>query len=451
MPYCCLADFLEDLSHAGQLIRVEEAASLEGDLARRVADAAEGPALLFGAVAGHDLPVVCNLLAAESRIHRALGIAALDELTDRIARLVEGPMPQGWLERLTGGGRAAALDALAPRKIRTGAVQQIVRLGGDVDLHQLPLVQVFAEETDRAIAGATVLSIEPDSRRPMAGRYDLARIDRARLALGWAHDDPHARLLRDYRRRNEKMPLAVVLGGDPAWLLAAAAPLPPEADLLAAAGLLREKPLDAVACRGAEIDVPAEAEIVIEGYCDPNEPPAVMGSRCGPLGHATAPRRAPVMQVTVVTHRANPIFAAVLPGRPPNEFCTMARAMQRAFLPLARCEMPELVDYDLPEAAAARFQAVVAIRKTHACQAHRAAHRAWSLPALRNAKLLILVDDDVAVRDSGQVMSAVAANVRPGRDVIVERGPADPFDPAAKPGEPSRKMALDATRKLDCE
>ena len=295
---------------------------------------------------------------------------------------------------------------------------------------------------------ATVFSAEPDSHRPVAGRFDLQRIDGNRLTICWAAHDDHARLAAEYRARNQKMPLAVVIGGDPAFLLAAASPLPADSDLCAVAGLLREKPLDVVACRGVDLMVPAEAEIILEGFCDPSEPPVTAGPFCAPLGHCTPPRPAPVMHVTALTHRANPIFAVMVPGRPPHEAVTVARAMQRVFLPVTRLAMPELVDYDLPEFAAARHFASVSIRKTYPGQGRRAAHAAWGLHPLRFAKMLIVVDEDVDVHNHDTVLAAVAANFRPDRDVVIEQGPADPFDPAASGGALGRKMAIDATRKL---
>ncbi|MEN6405163.1 MAG: UbiD family decarboxylase domain-containing protein, partial [Thermoguttaceae bacterium] len=197
--------------------------------------------------------------------------------------------------------------------------------------------------------------------------------------------------------------------------------------------------------------VPAEAEMILEGFVDPQEPPAVMGPRCSPMGLPTRPRSAPVMHVTAVTHRANPVCVATVFGRPPHEAVVLQRAMQRAFLPLARGTMPELVDYDLPEAAAARFWAAASIRKTHAGQGRRAASAAWGLPALRFAKTLIVVDADVDVRDAGQVMAAVASNVRPDRDMVVETGPADPCDPTAPSDGVAARMTLDATRKMGME
>jgi 4-hydroxy-3-polyprenylbenzoate decarboxylase len=460
MAYRSLAEFVEDLRHIGELVRVDE----EVDPARGPAEMAGkiapgGPALLFGAVKGHDLPLLCNLLGSDARICRALGVASLDELTGRIARLLCTTAAEGWFERLKGGTQPPALDSFAPRKVKSAACQQIVRLGSDVDLGELPLLEtVLPEETatgsprpletSPAVTGATVFSAEPDSHQPVAGRFDLVRLDRARLAVCWAAYEEHARLLGDYRRREQKMPLAVVIGGDPAFLLAAAAPLPSGSDVCAVAGLLRERPLDVVACRSVDLLVPAEAEIVLEGFLDPTQPPVMAGRLCGPTGHLTHPRPAPVMQVTTVTQRANPIYAVMFFGRPPHEAATVARAMQQVFLPLARLAMPDLVDYDLPQFAAARLWASVAIRKTYPGQGPRAAHAAWGLPATRFAKILVIVDEDVDVHDHEQVLAAVALNVRPGRDVLVERGPADPFDPASPSDALAEKMALDATRKL---
>ncbi len=483
MPYRCLSDFLEDLGHAGELSRVEEEVDPALEVAEITARSAEsgGVALLFGAVKGHGLPVATNLLATEGRICRALGVASLAEISERLARLLDVSAPEGWFERIKTGAKPTALGGVLPRKVRAAACQQIVRLGSDIDLGELPLLQIntlarsaseglepnrsqthppdpslalrasVAENTNLTapvISSAVVFSAEPDSHRPVCGRFDLQRIDRSRLAVCWAAYDEHARLLDEYRARGRKMPVAVVIGGDPAFQLAAAAPLTEDADVCALAGLLREKAIDVVACRGVDLEVPAEAEIVIEGFVDPAEPPVTAGPMCAPLGHCTRPRLAQAMQVTAVTHRANPIFATFVPGRPPHEFCTVARSMQRVFLPLIRLSMPELVDFDLPEFAAARHWAAVSIRKTYPGQGRRAAHAAWGLRSMMFAKTLVVVDAEVDVRDRDQVLAAIVANFRPGQDVVTEQGPADPFDPTSPIGELSERMALDATRKF---
>jgi 4-hydroxy-3-polyprenylbenzoate decarboxylase len=485
MLYRCLADFLEELSHSGELTRVENQLDPVAEVAKFAAGAnlADKNALLFVDVRGHELPVLANLLASEARICRALGAGSLDEVAGRIARLLDVSAPEGWFERLKGGAHSAAIGSVVPREVKSAACQQIVRLGSDIDLGELPLLSCgagvsparcrettgteevvgksFASMKDvfpttssvpfsfpRAITAAVVFSAEPDTHRPVAGRFDLQQLDATRLAACWAAHDDHARLLGEYRVRNQKMPVVVVIGGDPAFLLAASAPLPSGSDVCAVAGLLRQKPLDVVACRGVDLAVPAEAEIVLEGYVDPAEPPVVAGPLCGPTGHATPPLSAHALHVTAMTQRANPIYVAMIPNRPPHEAVTVARAMQRVFLPLVRLAMPDLVDYDMPEFAAARHWAAVSIRKTYPGQARRAAQAAWGLRPMMFAKMLVVVDDDVNVHDHQSVLSAITSNTNPARDVLIDQGPPDPYDPAATPGTLGQRMAIDATRKL---
>lgn len=453
MAYRCLADFLEELGHAGELVRVEAEVDpvLEAaEITHRTAKA-EGPALLFGAVGGHEIPVLTNLLGTETRVCRALGVGSLEHLRERIATMTDPAEPQRWFEKLKTAPHVAALGNLPPRRVNSGACQQIVRLRSDVDLGELPLLKSAPDEAARAITAGAVLSVGADSGRPVAGRFDLQLLGPDRLAVCWAAHDEHARLLGQYARRNQKMPLAVVLGGDPAVLLAASSTLPPGVDPWALAGLFREKPIDVVRCRSIELDVPAEAEIIIEGRIDPAEPATEAGPLCTPSGYYGPARPVPVMHVTAVTHRANPVFPAMVPGPPPHEACVVHRALATVFLPLLKLAVPELVDYDLPMFAAGRHWATLSIEKTFAGQARRVAHAAWGLPQLMSAKLLVVVDEEVDVHDHRQVLSAIASNVNPGRDVFFQQGPPDPMDIATPPGQLGHRMAIDATAKLPGE
>jgi len=449
MPYRCLAEFLEELGHAGELVRVEaevdpvlEAAEITARMARQ-----GGPAVLFGSLKGHDVPLLSNLLGTEARICRALGAASLDEVAHRVASLLYPAESEGWLERLKAAPHATALGALAPRQVKSGACQQVVRLGRDVNLGELPALQSAPGEAGRTITAAATFAAAPDSARQVAGRYDLQILGPDRLAACWAPHDEPAWLLDHYRQRNEKMPLGVVLGGDPAVLLAACALVPPQVDACALAGLLRGKSLDVVPGRSVAMHVPAEAEIVIEGYVDPSEVPVVAGPLCTPLGYYAPPRPVPTMHITAITHRANPIFPALVFTQPPHEACVIAHALSRIFLPLVKLAIPELVDYELPAAGGARQCAILSIRKTHAGQARRVAAAAWGLRQLMFAKLLIVVDEEVDVHDPQQVLAAVTAHVNPGRDISFQQGPPDPLDPANPPGRLGQKMAVDATRK----
>jgi len=227
--------------------------------------------------------------------------------------------------------------------------------------------------------------------------------------------------------------------------------LPPRLDAAALAGLLRDKPLDLVRCRSIALDVPAEAEIVIEGYVDPAEPPVEPGPRCGMLGLCAPGWPAPVMHVTAITHRANPVLPAMVPGRPPHEACVVRRAMARAFAPLVKLAVPELVDFDLPLCGGARHAAFLAIRKTYAGQARHVAMAAWTQPAFQFAKLLVVVDEGVNLHAARAVMPAATAHADAGRDVFTHQGPPDPLDPAAGPGELARRVGVDATAKMPGE
>lgn len=450
MPYRSLADFLEDLGRAGELARVDAQVDpvLEvAEVTRRAAQG-DGPALLFTAVCGHDMPVLTNLLGTEARICRALEVDSLGEAAARIDRLIHATEPDGWFERLRVGSHAGPLASLQPRRVKAAPCQQVVRLGGDVNLQELPLLQCASQESARAILTALTLTAEPDSHRMVAGCYDFQLLGRDRLAISWPNHEEPARLVGEYRRRSGKMPLAIVLGGDPAGLLAAAAPVPQSVDPLALAGMLRERPLDAVACRSIDLQVPAEADIVLEGYLDPNEPAAVVGPLATPLGYLTRPQSAPVMRVTAVTHRANPVYAAIVHAGLPNERTVIDRAMVQVFLPLLKVAIPELVDCDMPLLGGSRCCAVVSVRKTYAGLARRVASIAWGLRQFLFAKLLIVVDHSVDVRDLQQVFGAMALCANPARDVFFQEGLPDGFDPTLTPGALSQKMAIDATTKL---
>jgi len=453
MSYQGLADFLEELGQAGELVRVDAEVDpvLEAaEVTNRIASSG-GPALIFGSVRGHDLPLLTNLLGTEERVCRALGVHSLTELSQKVDELVRPQNSDAWYERLKTAPTRAGLSKLPPHSVKTGPCQQVVRLAGDVDLGSLPALQSRPDEPGPTITAGQVFTVDPDCRHPVVGRYDLAVLDRDRLAVCWGPHEPAARLPVEYGRRNEQVPLAVVLGGDPAGLLAAMAPLPAEADVRALAGLLRGKPLEMVACRSVDLEVPADAEIVIEGFVDPAESPANVGPLCGPTGYYTHQRPAPVIRVTAITHRTNPIYPAIVPGEPPHEACVIHRALQQVFLPLVKQAIEELVDCDLPAFGTGRHWALVSIRKNYAGQARQVALRIWGLPWLMFSKLMVIVDEDVDVHDHDQVWSAVAANFDPGRDVVFHQGPPDPWDPAAVGGTLGNRMAIDATTKLTGE
>jgi 4-hydroxy-3-polyprenylbenzoate decarboxylase len=450
MSYTCLADFLEELARSGELVRVEATVDLATEAAEIARQHARknGGAVLFSSPAGRDIPLLVDLLTTEERICRALGVVSLDEVAARVESLLDAPEAEGWFEKLKTAPTRTLLGKMAPRTSKSGPCQRVVLLGEDIDLARLPVPRARLEENYDTITAGQLHLADARTGRRYVGRHDLSVLDANRLAVHWAAHDPAARLFEEYAARGEPMPVAIVLGGDPAGLLAAMAPLPCSVDACAVAGLLRDRPIELVTGRTVTIPVPTEAEIVIEGTIDPREPTVACGPICTPLGQYTPAAPCPVIRVTALTHRANAVFPALLHGPPPNEHVAITRAMQRVFLPMTRLAIPELVDQNLPAFGGGRQVAWLSIRKTHAGQARRVAQAFWGLTSMMFAKLLVIVDEDVDVHDGSQVGAAVASNMDPGRDVFFEQGPPDPWDAATPPGTLGQKMAIDATKKL---
>ena len=461
MSFTCLCDFLEDLERSGDLVRIESELDprLEAAEVARRSCMRGGQAILMGQLAGHDLPVVVNLLATGRRICRALGVESLAEVAERIQDVVDPVEPEGWFERMKTAPSRSLLGKLPPRVVKTGAVQQVVRLGGDVDLNRLPLLHSWPDEPGRAVTAGVFCSRDSEDGRRLVAPHQLEIIDRDRMAVRWDSHAEARRLFEEYRRRGRSMPVAVVLGGDPVCFLAAMAPLPDAADVWSFAGLLRQRPLDLVPCRSVDLQVPADAEIVIEGTINPDEEAVESGPWCMPSGYYAPPSLAQIMRVTAITQRANPICPAIVLGPMADQVCgseivsnewvTITRAMTEAVLPLVRLAIPEMVDFDLPVAGWGRQVALVSIRKTYAGQARRVANAIWGLSAFMFCKLLVLVDEDVDIHHCSAAWTRVSAMVEPGRDTFFSAGPpnhADPANPAA-----TGRMAIDATRRLEGE
>lgn len=422
MSFSSLADFLEELDRLGQLRSVDEVVDGAGT-PEAVADlvaGSGGSAVLVRNVEGCDFPLVAGILETEERICRALGIGSLDELAD---------------------GRQGVFP---PRSVRVGACQKVVRLGGDVDLARLPVPRGGSRQTHRVITAGQLVSRDPTSGQMLAGYAELSIRSARELAVHWAAHEPLARLAAVYRERGEPMPLAVAVGGPPACLLAAMAKLPSPIDRGELAGYLAQRPIDVVRCRTVDLDAPAEAEFIVEGTIEPAAPPAETGPVATPLGRWAASRPALVMRVTAMTHRANPVFPAIVYGPASREWASIHRAMHRVLLPLLRIAVPEVVDCHLPECGQGRELGWVAIRPGGAATARRVAEMLWELPATMFCKLLVFVDEEVDVHDAKSVWAAVAANFDPASDALASDGPADPW---ADCGGPCRRMAIDATRQ----
>jgi 4-hydroxy-3-polyprenylbenzoate decarboxylase len=446
MPYRNLADFLEDLGRAGELAAVDAEVDpcLEiAEVTRRIARQ-NGPALLFRNVKGHDIPLVTNLFGTESRILRALGADSIEEATVRIDRALNGGGNEGWLERLRFGGKGGAAASFTANKVKAGACQQVVQIGSDVNLLELPLLVSGEGEKARVVNAAVIISIDPETRAQVFLRGDLHVTDRDAAIIVWSDLGEPSRLTEAYRKLDAKMPVAIVIGGDPSMQLAAAAPLPLTVDPLGVAGLLRERPLEAVPCRSIDVAVPAESDSVIEGFIDPI-PKYVLSTDRPDITLAQN------VEVAAVTHRTNRVVPVAISEIECNDFWLMKRFMARLFLPYLKQTLRELIDFDLPLSGRARHTAILAIEKTYRGQARHVATVAWGMRPFQFAKLLVVVDADVNVRDTDCVFAAIARETHFKEDIWELAGPCDPIDASASWGLLSQHMAIDATREITGE
>jgi 4-hydroxy-3-polyprenylbenzoate decarboxylase len=447
MPYRSLGDFLEELAEAGELVRVGAEVDTELEIAEITRRVGVGPALLFERVRGQSIAVVANLLGSEARASRALEIAALDEIAARIESLVEEHTPQNWFDRLKMSGENGGASKFHARPVKSGACQQVVHLGRDVNLAGFPLLKSWPGETGASITAGMLVTEDRETHTRAASTAVLVALDAQRLAV---IDDGHSAFSRhwaDYRAAGMKMPAAVVLGGDPAGIVAASLELPAAIDAYQAAGLFRAKPLDVVKCRTHALEVPAEAELVFEGYLDPEVAcePVQTGADGGCYYRVRRP--APVFHVTAVTHRSRPIFPALVDGALAGEAGVLAKARERMLLPAVRGVAPDVVDLHLPALGGRHRYAFVSMRKRYPFHGRQVAAALWGSEALAFTKFLILVNHNVNVHDVRSVLAHVGANVAPERDVFPFAGPAHGSDHAAPSGLTGR-LAIDATDKV---
>jgi 4-hydroxy-3-polyprenylbenzoate decarboxylase len=471
MPYRNLADFLEDLGRAGDLAPVDAEVDpcLEvAEVTRRIARQ-NGPALLFRNVKGHDIPLVTNLFGTESRILRALGADSIEEATERIDRAMNGGGSEGWLERLRFGGKGGAAASFAANRVKAGACQQVVHIGGDINLLELPLLRysldersigvndqiitsaMYAKWVMPAIQSAAIYSAEPETHAQVILKGEILVAGRDIAVAVWSDVAEPSRLVEMYRKIGARMPVAIVVGGDPTVQLAAAVPLSPSVDPLGLAGLLREKPLDGVVCRSIDLIVPAESDIVIEGHLEPTDTHKTAGARLSTFGRMFFGRARHAMRVTAVTRRANPVSPVVVPDVDRNEAAIRDRFLARILLPCVRRRMPEVVDFDLPLSGNARHVAVVSIEKTYGRQARHVAMLCWGMCPFEFARLLIVVGSDVDVRDMEQVVAAISLEVNWTDDILNFDGLPDPLDATSPWSRSGRRIAIDATQAFHGE
>ena len=408
-----------------------------------------GPALLFENVEGHTMPLLINAFGTIQRSSWALGVESLDELTTRVRDLlgmVKEPH-QGLMAKLRALGQLAHIASFQPKTVGNAPCQEVMVTGDDVDLSTLPVLTCWPDDAGPFITLPLVVSRDPVTGVRNIGIYRMQVYDRNTTGMHWqthkvgAH---HQRLARE--KKMERLEVAVALGADPATMWAGSAPLPPDLDEYVLAGFIREEGVELVKCKTVDLEVPAHAEIVLEGYVDPSE------SRLeGPFGDHTGyyspAEEYPVFHVTAITRRKDPIYPTTMVGRPPTEDYFMGKVSERLFLPAIQMMLPEVVDINMPAEGAFHNLVIVSIKKEYRGQAQKVVHGLWGMGLLALSKTVVVVDADVDVQNPSEVAWRVTNNLDPQQDIFFASGPMDDLDHASVTAGVGSKVGIDATAK----
>ena len=453
MAFEDLREFIRALEKNGQLkrINIEVDPELEiSEITDRVSKQ-HGPALLFENVRGHSMPVLINAMGTRERMKLALGVSDYSEIAERIVELTDVKSPQGLIEKIKMIPRLADLSKMFPKVVRDGPCKERILTEGKFSLFDFPIIKCWPEDAGRFITLPLVFTRNPETGKRNCGMYRMQVYDETTTGMHWQiHKDGagHFRTLR--RSGGGRLDVAVAIGADPVTVFAAILPLPEELDEMMIAGFLRQQPVEMVKCETVDVEVPASAEIVLEGYVDSSEK-RIEGPFGDHTGYYSLEDEFPVFHVTCITHRKKPIYQTIIVGKPPQEDCWMAEAIEHIFLPLMQRQFSEVVDYHLPFAGVFHNLMIVSIRKNYPGHARRVMNGVWSLPQAMFTKCIIVVDDDTNVRDMNEVTWRVLNNIDPERDIQFMLGPVDQLDHSSRLPNFGSKMGIDATRKWKSE
>ena len=495
MAYDDLRDWIRTLDSAGELKRIREGVDPVLEIAEITDRASKsvsksgvkgGPALLFENIKGYPgAQVLMNQFGSERRMKLALGVDSLDDVAGRIRALLDLKLPGGFMDKLKMLPMLAEIGNFFPKTIvaKDASCKEVI-LRENFSVLDFPVLQCWPLDGGRFITLPCVVTRDPKTGKRNVGMYRMQVYDGQTTGMHWQRQKNAAEHLRERLRAaagttaaahvsamaetaggtanikagnitltNEKdgrLEVAVAIGTDPATTFAAIVPAPPEVEEFMIAGFLRQKPVELVKCETVDLEVPAHAEIILEGYVQLDE----LRSE-GPFGDHTGfytmEEDYPVFHITCITHRKNPVYASTIVGKPPMEDAWMGKAVERIFLPLMRLTLPEIVDVNLPVEAVFHNLMIVSIRKSYAGQARKVMNGIWAMGQAMFTKCIIVVDEDCDVQNLTEVTLRVANNIDPERDTQFTLGPVDSLDHASRMPNYGSKMGIDATRKWAAE
>ena len=453
MAYSDLREFISTLERQGELKRIDA----EVDPNLEIAELADrsvkrgGPALLFERPKGSSMPVLINSLASLSKMQLAFEVDSLDDIAARISEYLDLGVPKGVAGKLKGLAKLAEVRNFLPKTVRSGQCQQIVKSDG-FSLRDYPVLTCWPGDGGPFITLPMVFSRNPITGKRNCGMYRLQVYDERTTGMHW---QTHKQGAEHYRRLQQeghqtRMDVAVAIGADPATMIAGSLPLPPDLDEMLFAGFIRRKPVEMVPCKTVDLEVPANAEIVLEGHVNLGEL-RTEGPFGDHTGYYSLEDEYPVFHIDCVTQRSEPIYATTIVGRPPMEDYYMGKAIERIFLPLLKLQAPEIVDMCMPAEGIFHNLMLVSIRKSYPGQARKVMNSIWGLGQASSTKCIVVVDHDVDVQNYSETAWRALNNIDPERDIQFTMGPIDSLDHASRLPDYGSKMGIDATRKWKTE
>jgi len=451
LAYKDLREFIQLLERKGLLkrIKVEVDPILEiSEINDRVVKAG-GPALFFEKPKGAKFPCVVNLFGSYERMKLALKVDDFDEIGKEILEFINPEIPRNFLQKLKQLSKLKKLANFLPKYVKNGPCKEVI-IKENPSLDIFPILKTWPKDGGRFITLPLVFTKDPETGERNCGMYRMQVYDSRTTAIHWHVHKDGARHYKKAENMGKRLEVAVAIGADPAVIYAATAPLPEGIDEMLFAGFIRKQPVQMVKCETIDMEVPANAEIVLEGYCSPGEK-RLEGPFGDHTGYYSLQDEYPVFHITCITHRKDAIYTATIVGKPPMEDCYIAKATERIFLPILKRQIPEIVDINLPIEGVFHNIAIVAINKRYPGHARKVMYALWGMGQMSFTKIIIVVDAWVNVHDISEVIWRIGNNVDPKRDVVIVEGPLDVLEHASYIASYGGKMGIDATKKWKSE
>jgi 4-hydroxy-3-polyprenylbenzoate decarboxylase len=459
VAYKDLREFMARLEREGELKRISTPVDVDleiTELTDRVSKA-DGPALLFEKPRSakdsveYAMPLAINLLGSKKRMALALEVDSLEQVARRMEELLDMKAPESFFDKVKLLPKLAALSSFVPKVVKNGPVREVIERDS-FSLARLPIMQCWPQDGGRFITFPLVITRSPRTGQRNVGVYRMQVYDERTTGMHWQIHKGGAEHFRQLERQGQgrRLDVAVAIGCDPATMFSGVLPLPEGLDEFLFAGFLRQEPVELVKCETVDLEVPAQAEIVLEGYADLDDirPEGPFGDH---TGYYSLEDKFPAFHLTCITHRKDPIYVSTVVGRPPMEDYWMGYGVERLFLPLMKKQLPEVVDMHMPAEGVFHNLLIVAIRKSYPGHARKVMNAVWGLPGAMFTKCLVVVDEDVNVHDTREVAWKALNHIDPERDIQFMLGPVDQLEHASRLPNFGSKMGIDATRKWPSE